>query len=357
MRLALFSDIHGNLVALEAVLADLAARGPYDALGVAGDLCESGPEPRAVLARLHGLSAALSIPVAMVQGNNDRYLTVDDPRALRTLGKGRKAIDGIAWTRDQLSADDIAFLAALPFAHTFANPSPPDPGSAGVPPVPDLGSAGVPPVPDPGSAGVPPVPDPGSAGVPPVPDPTRGRASSAASATRSQADNSRTLQSKAQDRGRRNWWNPWSRHRQREQGRQRQAQEQEREEGQGQDLLMVHANTRDLETHIDPDASPAEVARLLAGMPETATAVAFGHLHIPYARRVDGRLLIDVASVGHPKDGDPRAAYAVAEFTDGAWQAAIHRVAYDVEKTVAAIRASGMPHPKKRIDDLRKASY
>ncbi len=334
MRLALFSDIHGNLVALEAVLADLAARGPYDALGVAGDLCESGPEPRAVLARLHGLSAALSIPVAMVQGNNDRYLTVDDPRALRTLGKGRKAIDGIAWTRDQLSADDIAFLAALPFAHTFANPSPPDPGSAGVPPV----------------------PDPGSAGVSPVPGPTRGRASSAASATRPQADSSRTLQRQAQDRGR-HWWNPWSRYRQREQGRRQQTQEQEREEGQGQDLLMVHANTRDLETHIDPDASPAEVARLLTGMPETATAVAFGHLHIPYARRVDGRLLIDVASVGHPKDGDPRAAYAVAEFTDGAWQAAIHRVAYDVEKTVAAIRASGMPHPKKRINDLRKASY
>ncbi len=121
--------------------------------------------------------------------------------------------------------------------------------------------------------------------------------------------------------------------------------------------MMVHANTRDLETHIDPDASPAEVARLLAGMPETATAVAFGHLHVPYVRRVDGRLLIDVASVGPPKDGDPRAAYAIAEFRDGAWQAAIHRVAYDVEKTVAAIRASGMPHPKKRIDDLRKASY
>jgi len=120
---------------------------------------------------------------------------------------------------------------------------------------------------------------------------------------------------------------------------------------------MVHANTRDLETHIDPNASPAEVARLLTGMPATATAVAFGHLHIPYVRRVDGRLLIDVASVGHPKDGDPRAAYAIAEFRDGAWQAAIHRVAYDVDKTVAAILASGMPHPKKRIDDLRKASY
>jgi len=346
MRLALFSDIHGNLVALDAVLADLTARGPYDALGVAGDLCESGPDPRAVLARLRGLSRALSVPVAMVQGNNDRYLTVDDPRELRALGKGPKAIDGIAWTRAQLSADDLAFLAALPFAHTFANPLPPGPGSAGVSPVPG-----------PGSAGVSPVPGPGSAGVSPVPGSMWGRASSAASATRSQADNSRTLQGQVQDRGRRHWWDPWSRHRQREQSRQQQTQEQEWEEGQGQDLLMVHANTRDLETHIDPDASPAEVARLLAGMPETATAVAFGHLHVPYVRRVDGRLLIDVASVGPPKDGDPRAAYAIAEFRDGAWQAAIHRVAYDVEKTVAAIRASGMPHPKKRIDDLRKASY
>ncbi len=323
MRLALFSDIHGNLVALEAVLDDVAAWGPYDALGVAGDLCESGPDPRAVLARLRGLSRALSVPVAMVQGNNDRYLTVDDPRELRALGKGRKAIDGIAWTRAQLSADDIAFLAALPFAHTFSA-SPLVPGSAGVSPVPAL---------------------------------DLGRASNVVSATRSQADSSQILQRQSQDRGRWRWWNRWPRHRQREQGQRQQAQDQEKGDGQRQDLLMVHANTRDLETHIDPDASPAEVERLLTGMPATATAVAFGHLHTPYVRRLDGRLLIDVASVGHPKDGDPRAAYAIAEFTDGAWQAVIHRVAYDVEKTVDAIRASGMPHPKKRIDDLRKASY
>ena len=40
MRLAIFSDVHGNLAALEAVLADIERRGPFDAFGVAGDLCE-----------------------------------------------------------------------------------------------------------------------------------------------------------------------------------------------------------------------------------------------------------------------------------------------------------------------------
>ena len=55
MRLAILSDIHGNLTALDAVLADLARRGPFDALGVAGDLCEWGPYPRDVLQRVRGL--------------------------------------------------------------------------------------------------------------------------------------------------------------------------------------------------------------------------------------------------------------------------------------------------------------
>ena len=38
MRVALLSDIHGNLTALEAVLADMRSQGPFDQVVVAGDL-------------------------------------------------------------------------------------------------------------------------------------------------------------------------------------------------------------------------------------------------------------------------------------------------------------------------------
>ena len=49
MRIAVLSDIHGNLPALEAVLASLR---PYDAIWQLGDIVGYGPQPNEVVARL-----------------------------------------------------------------------------------------------------------------------------------------------------------------------------------------------------------------------------------------------------------------------------------------------------------------
>jgi diadenosine tetraphosphatase ApaH/serine/threonine PP2A family protein phosphatase len=95
------------------------------------------------------------------------------------------------------------------------------------------------------------------------------------------------------------------------------------------------------------------VARLLS--PTTATVVAFGHVHTPYVRTLAGRLLVDVASVGYPCDGDRRAAYATLEW-DGHWRATIHRVPYDLDAVAAAFLASGIPRPKKRIKEMYRAT-
>ena len=101
MRLAFLSDAHGNLTALEAVLADVEAHGPFDAIGLAGDLCEWGPQPRAVLERVR----ALDCPV--VQGNTDRNVTLSE-EALRALGKSENAIEGLVWTRTQIGAEGVS---------------------------------------------------------------------------------------------------------------------------------------------------------------------------------------------------------------------------------------------------------
>ena len=52
MRIALLSDIHGNLVALDAVLDDLRQQGAVDQIIVAGDLVWSGPWPAQVVDRV-----------------------------------------------------------------------------------------------------------------------------------------------------------------------------------------------------------------------------------------------------------------------------------------------------------------
>jgi predicted phosphodiesterase len=73
MNTALLSDIHGNLIALDAVLADIQAQGGVDSYWVLGDLVALGHDPVGVLERLTALPN-----VQYVRGNTDRYVVSGD---------------------------------------------------------------------------------------------------------------------------------------------------------------------------------------------------------------------------------------------------------------------------------------
>lgn len=110
MRVAVISDIHGNQLALEAVLHDLHKHPPYDELVIAGDLCLNGPRPREVLE----IVQELRCPV--IQGN------VDQETVTRAPEKGKKKRSIVGWTREHIGREGIAYLAALPFSHRVVNP-------------------------------------------------------------------------------------------------------------------------------------------------------------------------------------------------------------------------------------------
>jgi predicted phosphodiesterase len=125
--LGLISDIHGNLVALDAVLADGAAQGVGE-WWVLGDLAAVGPEPAPTLERLANLPNA-----RFVRGNTDRY-TVTGARpfphpadvardaSLRPLFDAVEA--SFTWTREMLGPDGwLDWLAQLPSEqhHTLAD--------------------------------------------------------------------------------------------------------------------------------------------------------------------------------------------------------------------------------------------
>ena len=69
------------------------------------------------------------------------------------------------------------------------------------------------------------------------------------------------------------------------------------------------------------------------------------------------RLLVNVASAGLPKDGDPRACYAILTQRCGGWEVKHRRVAFDVDKVAREIEKSGIPRPKRRIEVLRRHRY
>lgn len=96
---ALLADIHGNVDALHAVLADLAACS-YDHMVIAGDLVTQGPYPAETLARVRALQAPT------IFGNGDRAV-VDAPPHNRIVW----------WTRQQIGESGRSYLASLPFSY------------------------------------------------------------------------------------------------------------------------------------------------------------------------------------------------------------------------------------------------
>jgi predicted phosphodiesterase len=237
VRVALFSDVHGNLRGLDACLDDLAQQGGADLMVGAGDYCMDGPRPREVLERLAACGAVC------VRGNTDRW--VGDASLTVGAAEDDEELAQLAWQREQLGPEWTRWLGALPFAHRIG-------------------------------------------------------------------------------------------------------------EG-GEALLVVHANPQNDEEHIWPDAADAFLERITAGVAERA--IAFGHLHLPYVRLWRDRLFVDVASAGLPKDGDPRAGYAILTQRSGGWEVKLRRVPFDVDKVVKDIEKSGMPGRKKRISVLRRHRY
>jgi putative phosphoesterase len=107
MRIALLSDIHGNLVALEAVLADARTQGA-EQFWVIGDFSAIGPDPVAVLERLAALNELL-----VTRGNTDRYVVTGEgpPPDLAAVRANPALIPtyagiaaSLAWTRGFVTA-------------------------------------------------------------------------------------------------------------------------------------------------------------------------------------------------------------------------------------------------------------
>jgi len=243
MRIALISDIHGNLVALEAVLADMAQNGPFDEVVVAGDLAWSGPWPAEVVDRVRALDAVV------IQGNTDAFFRRQPDDAPEGKHEARFARH-LTWMLQQLGSERANYLASLPFSHRIS-PAP------------------------------------------------------------------------------------------------------------GHDLLVVHANPIDLDQPITSQMSEADLDKLLLpehGEPDWEV-LAFGHIHVPFTRRWRGRLLVDVASVGSPMDGDRRAAYAILTWDGTTWHAEHRRVFYETPVVVRQMREGGLPRGKHFAERLMAASY
>lgn len=227
MRLAIFSDVHSNLPALEAVLDDV-AEADVDARYVLGDLVGYAPWPNEVLERLR----AEQMPIVM--GNYDDGTAFDrDECGCAYVDPTEKALgdQSFAWTKGHTSAENKAWLQIL---------------------APEI-----------------------------------------------------------------------------------------RFESDGHRFLLVHGSPRRINEYLYEDKPDATFARIAAGA--DADIIVCGHTHRAYDKAVDGGRFINVGPAGKPKDGDPRACWALVETRPDGVTVQFYRVAYDVEATTRAIEASDLP--------------
>ncbi len=140
MKLAVLSDIHGNLAAFDAALADLDAAGGADKTWILGDLAAAGPRPVECIRKVREMVADTDDQttendespddkkpertVFAIGGNTDRYLVTgarptvrwnkDGDTPFEDYVQGMAATDaGLGWTLSQLRAEDYTFLSKI----------------------------------------------------------------------------------------------------------------------------------------------------------------------------------------------------------------------------------------------------
>jgi putative phosphoesterase len=105
-----------------------------------------------------------------------------------------------------------------------------------------------------------------------------------------------------------------------------------------ENFSLVHASPDNLWRAPMPNASDDELRSIYA--PLRSPIVVYGHIHIPYIRRLQDMAVANTGSVSQSYDGDTRASYLVI---DGE-SITIRRVAYDVESEAEELLRSALPH-------------
>jgi predicted phosphodiesterase len=236
MRYALISDIHANLAALDAVLADIDRRGDVDAIYHAGDLVGYSAEPNEVVERLRERA------IAGVAGNYDSTVATGYAHCgCRSESPRQEELAQLSYryTLDATTAETKRYLGGLPFSLDLR--------------------------------------------------PLGGHVH-------------------------------------------------------GPRLVIVHGAPT-LNTVYWTEDRTDEFCLKMAGMVglESGDAIAFGHTHKPWHRVVEGIRFINTGSVGRPKDGHWGAGYALVDLGGAVPHVEQVRVPYDIERTIAGVRAAGLP--------------
>ncbi|MES3518364.1 MAG: metallophosphoesterase family protein [Natronomonas sp.] len=99
-------------------------------------------------------------------------------------------------------------------------------------------------------------------------------------------------------------------------------------------LKLVHGHPDDPDRYTYPRSFSASLL-------EDEDVLVMGHTHVQAAEHYDEGIVLNPGSVGQPRDGDPRAAYAVVDLDSGS--ADLRRTEYNIDRVAAAVDAADLP--------------
>lgn len=237
MKIAFISDIHGNAIALDSVLADIKKKS-IDKIIVLGDLCYRGPEPKRSIALIR------SLDTDVIKGNADEWVVrgvqqgeVPD-KAIEMMNRERD------WTLSRLDQSDVDYLNNLPSKIDFVFK--------------DIA------------------------------------------------------------------------------------------------INVFHATPESLFDIVPPHADEEMIESKLMSSSDARIYI-YGHIHKPYIRYINGKIIMNTGSVGLPFDGLVMASYATVEIEADAIKTSIERVAYDVEQVAEQYKMMDYPNSEMMMKVLRDA--
>jgi putative phosphoesterase len=115
-------------------------------------------------------------------------------------------------------------------------------------------------------------------------------------------------------------------------------------------IVLAHGSTRSIIEYVLEDMDEGEVIEMMNDA--KADVLCVGHSHLPYHRIIANKHVINIGSVGKPKDGNPMGCYVLLNIEDDI-KVDFIRFTYDIEKAAQAVEAS--PLPDELADRLRKA--
>ena len=110
----------------------------------------------------------------------------------------------------------------------------------------------------------------------------------------------------------------------------------------GQQLYVCHASPRAIDDPICAPGTHPDIVRQAYGSTD-ATVFAFGHWHGAYSRWLDGRLYLNVASVGFRHNG--LSYFTMLTYQEGTWVVEQQAIAYNLEAEAERVRRRQVPRP------------